>query len=708
MKHRQTLWMTMVLLVGAAVLHVGLTYARPTQQESAKELFERAIFLEESKGDLEGAIALFQKVVKSFPGERTTAAQALFHIGTCYEKLGMREAQKAFQDVIESYPDQAETVKLARQKLAAIAKAMVAAVPQVEDESVSLKQVWSGAGADPLGAVSPLGDYIAFTDWNTGDLAVRDIAAGKNRRLTNKGPWIKSMAFALFPKWSQDGAFIVYNWFNPEKELFEIHMISLKDPKPRVVFDSKEYEYVQPFDVHPDGERAVVACCRDEENFELGFLSLKDGSVAILKNFHQRYSISPPWGFVISPDGRTIAYDNPYQQDENTRDIFLFSTDGGEVLRITDHPSIDFVLDWTPDGRHLLFASGRTGTTDMYMMRIENGKPLGDAVLVKSNLDPLNPWGCTQQGQFYYGIYNSPTDIYVAELDPVSGEFLAPPEKKVRQYEGRNAYPEYSPDGKSIAYVSKRSSLPVATNTISICTLESGEIRDLDPGLRAFNDPQWRPDGKAISMMGMDEDEARGIYQIDIRSEEVTPLVLIEDAETINSHRWSVDGGTVFYTRSKTRRGSPFLIYALDVKTGQSRELPGSPEDARDIAVSADGKWIAFSSRKIKKRRLGIIPTTGGEAQELYSFDVMGEYFMTLAWTPDGKHIYFSSRSNPADDEWDMWRFSLDTKQAKKLSFKEVGFRHPSIHPDGRHMVFSTEGSSTKHSGVWMIDNFLK
>ena len=698
MKQYKTLCLVMVLLVGAALLFSG-----PVQQESARELFEKAIFLEESKGDLEGAIELFQKVVKDFPDERTTAAQALFHVGICYEKLGMREAQKAFQNVIDSYPDQSETVKLARAKLAAISRAK--SPPQAEDQSVSLKQVWSGAGVDALGAVSPLGDYIAFTDWDTGDLAVRDIAAGKNRRITDKGPWLKSQEFALFPKWSQDGQYIVYDWFNPQNDRFEIHKVSLKDSKPAMIYDTTEYEYVQPFDIHPNGEQAIVGFYKDEDICEIGLLTLKDQSVQILKTFKQDYSMNTIWGFVISPDGRTIAYDNQYQNDPKTRDIFLLSADGKEELRLTDHPAVDFVLDWTSDGRHLLFGSGRTGTTDMYIIRIEEGKPLGEAILVKPNLDPLFPMGCTRQDQFFYGLYGRPTDIYVAEIDPVSGEFLATPEKKVRHYEGRNAFPDYSPDGKYIAYVSSRG-FPEAKKTISIGSLESGEIRDLDPGLNTVNGPQWRPDGMAISMMGSDEDSGRGIYQIVLRSEEVSPLVQIEKTETINSHRWSVDGSTLYYTRSKTRRGSPFLIYTLDVKTGQTRELPGSPENAREIDVSPDGKWIVYSNRS-SERILGIIPTAGGEAQELCSFYVIGEMSMTLAWTPDGKYIYFSSKDQLDDGEWDMWRFSMESKQVQQLSFKGVGFRHPSIHPDGRHMVFSTEGDPSHHSGVWMIENFL-
>jgi len=700
MNKKQTLFLVVFLVVGATLL-----YSELVQQESARELFEKAIYLEETKGDLEGAIELYQKVVKNFPDERTTAAQAFFHIGICYEKLGMREAQKAFQSVIDNYPDQAATVKMAREKLAALTTAKAA--PQAEVLGFGLRQVWTGPTVDAAGAVAPNGQYLAITDWNTGDLAVRDIAAGKNRRITDKGPWTKSQAFALFPKWSHDGQSIAYSWFNPEGEFFDLHVVGLNDSKPKALYVSNAHEYMQPFDYHPDGQRVLVGFYKEGDLVEIGFVSVQDGSVQVIKTFQQKYDTDPPWGFVISPDGRTIAYDNLYQKEPKTRDIFLLSVDGTEERRLIDHPAIDAVLDWTSDGRHLLFTSERSGTMDMYVVRIEGGETAGDPTLIKSNLDPHFSLGCKQQDQFFYGVRNSALAIYVAEFDPESGKFLGPPEKQPLIYEGRNAYPDYSPDGKSFVYISFRSSLPNARNVICICSLESGEIRDLDPGLGVFSSPQWRPDGKAISVLGTDENDRRGIYSIDVQSEEVIPLVQIEETERISAHRWSIDGSTLFYTKSKTRSGNPSIIYSLNVSTGKITALPGSPEDARDIDVSPDGKWLVYLNRSIKKRLLGIIPTDGGEAQELYNFDVMGEFMITPSWTPDGKYIYFSIKDNPADEDWDMWRFSLETRHAEPLSLKTVSFRHPSVHPDGRHIIFSTEGVPSHSSGVWVIENFL-
>jgi len=90
MNKKKNLIMVIILFTGISFL-----FSSMIQKETAKELFERALYFEETKGDLEKAIELYSRIVKEFPDERVTAAKAQLHIGMCYEKLGLREAQNA-------------------------------------------------------------------------------------------------------------------------------------------------------------------------------------------------------------------------------------------------------------------------------------------------------------------------------------------------------------------------------------------------------------------------------------------------------------------------------------------------------------------------------------------------------------------------------------------------------------------------------------
>jgi Tol biopolymer transport system component len=398
----------------------------------------------------------------------------------------------------------------------------------------------------------------------------------------------------------------------------------------------------------------------------------------------------------------------------NNRDIFLLSVDGAQESRLIDHPSLDYVLGWTADGTHLLFGSERTGDRGAWIIRIEDGEALGPPRLVKSGIGPAYPLGITRDNQFYYAYNLQTSDVYTTEIDPESGRILAAPKIVVRHYEGNNFFPDYSPDGKYLAYTSLRNSLPMGSNSICIYSLENGDIKELDPGLGRFDYPQWRPDGKAVSLEGSDKDGRKGIYLIEIESDQVSPIVQIADDERIFAHRWSVDGRTLFYTKGK-ERADDSRIFKHEVRTGMSEILPGSPDDAKDIDVSPDGEMLVLLNRSRKERRsLRVMPSGGGDPRELYSFETEGDFIITPAWSPDGEYIFFPKPPATADAEElvggapadDLWRFSIKDQQAQMLDIKMSRIRHLSAHSDGRHIAFSSFGRDLQFSEIWLMENF--
>ncbi len=82
------------------------------------ELLEKAIYTEETVGDLDKAIRVYEKVVAESKGSISAAAQAQFRIGTCYAKQGKaEEAEVAFQAVIDNYPKATHWVTKAKSRL---------------------------------------------------------------------------------------------------------------------------------------------------------------------------------------------------------------------------------------------------------------------------------------------------------------------------------------------------------------------------------------------------------------------------------------------------------------------------------------------------------------------------------------------------------------------------------------------------------------
>ena len=692
----------------AAVLALALSSAG---QQSAEQLYKSGLYEEEVGGNLQKAIGIYQDLLKRFPDSRSIAAMAQLHIGLCHQKLGTKEAEKAFQKVVDNYPEQSEAVREAKEKLFLLLGSR--SLMKTGDAEFKLRQVWAGPEVDILGAVSPDGRYLSFVDWVTGDLAIRELATGKNRRLTNKGPWTKSPEFALFSKWAPDSQRIVYQWWTKD-ETYELRIIDINDPTPRVLYRNQGKEdYVHPFDWSSDGRSILAGFYRvenssAEEISQLGLISVTEGSVKALKtHFEIQSAILKPWGFVFSPDGKYIAYDIPQENEaDEKRDIFLLSVDGGTEIPLIEHPAVDTVIAWTPDSKGLLFNSDRTGTQDVWFIRIAEGKPQGNPELIKPGVGPILPMGITSQGALFYGLPGNATDVYVIGIDPQTGKVSSPAKKAVLLNEGHNANPDYSPDGKHLAYIFT-SSMPAirARQVLGILSLETGRVRELHPDLATFNYPLWAPDGRTISVEGTGKDGRPGIYRVDVQTSDVVPIMLIDKGTLVYSHRWSKDGKVMFYSTGD-RAGKTGSFFVHNFETGQDERITGSPSNAHFFDISPDGKWLALANRE-RNRVIKIMPTSGGDIREICSFEQEGDDSITPAWSADGRHIYFRKLQEPMGNMWDLYRVSVDRGEVQKLDLSMVRFRYMSVHPDGRHIAFSSMGANPEQSQVWVMENFL-
>ena len=151
----------LVVTIGVAA---AVTVASALQESSQhRVLFEKAKFTMETKGDLRGAIALFEEIVSKYPNEREYAAQALLNIGQCYEKLGMEGARGAYQRLIKGYPGQTTAVAAAQERLDSLMRA--ASLAKRGEGDITIRKVLTPKGMLLMWAVSPDGRYLLT--WET-------------------------------------------------------------------------------------------------------------------------------------------------------------------------------------------------------------------------------------------------------------------------------------------------------------------------------------------------------------------------------------------------------------------------------------------------------------------------------------------------------------------------------------------------------------
>jgi len=141
-----------IFVIAAICLGMILLRGASFSQQAAGELFEKALYVEEGQGDLQKALGLYQDILKRFPESREVAAKAQLRIGFCYEKLGIKEAEKAFQQVIDNYPEQSGTVREAQEKLKTLARAQTPS--EKNPVGLTLRKIWSGE-LDITARISP-------------------------------------------------------------------------------------------------------------------------------------------------------------------------------------------------------------------------------------------------------------------------------------------------------------------------------------------------------------------------------------------------------------------------------------------------------------------------------------------------------------------------------------------------------------------------
>jgi Tol biopolymer transport system component len=613
------------------------------------------------------------------------------------KELRLRPGQHELQTVKGGKPTDTKLITITRdgRQIVKVAREQPAPAPQ------ATRLVWADAATGD-GSVSPDGRRFAFVDWDTGDLAVRDLETGKNRRLTNKGTWSESSAFANSPKFSADGTQLAYTWYDTEGGA-SLRVLAVDGGEPITLHSHKDI-WAEAYGWSPDGKTILAGLDLSiRSQLQIALIGVTDRTVRILKSFDGGRRVGR---ISLAPNGRTIAYSRPAEPESVSRSIFLLDVESGQETRATTHAANSDVFAWTTDGRRLVFTVERQQTLDAWATQIADGKPQGAPQLVKADLGIVSPLGFTGDGKLYYGLTFAQPSAYIAALDleketvaatPLPGELFSVMDQLSVQ--------GWSPDGQYLAYTAKDARR--RHNEIRVLSVKDGQTRALQPDLRDLYGFYWSPDGKSFVIRSRKQDQrgTYGIYQIDASTGNVTtilePLVTTDWANP----QWSPDGRGIFCGKGKNG------IFYLDVPAKSEREIlaPGNAVfTSRRFAVSPDGRHLAVLG--IAKDTGGLIlrllPVDGGAARDLLTDDQKtGLGWVT--WTPDRKFLLFT-RVDSDEKLRGLWYIAVDGAKPHKLEVTGIGASrvvNMAVHPNGKQLAVTT--SAFKRCEVWALENFL-
>jgi Tol biopolymer transport system component len=351
-------------------------------------------------------------------------------------------------------------------------------------------------------------------------------------------------------------------------------------------------------------------------------------------------------------------------------------------------------MGWSPDGKSLLFKRGSA----LWALPFDNGKSQGSPALLRPDFGAAS-LGITSSGALYAVKQIIDYQVRVASIDWNSGKFVSAPTSQQEPPGAVGLLPSWSPDGKLLAY-------GYNNGFIKIRSIETGESRELRPGMQYFNTPRWSPDGRSFLAAGRDLKGRSGVYQIDAHSGAASLLIAgsinLQDPDGNAVPVWSPDGKFIYFRRMDK-------ILERDLASGKDREVFRGGQG--EIKVSPDGRYVAALSGLNAEGKtcstLLLIPVAAGDAKELLRLSRPEgiPFLWSVEWTPDSSVVLVIKDTGQRRE---LWQVPIAGSQPRKLDIDLSDWANPasgfSIHPDGRQIAF-TAGRNVPE--IWALENFL-
>jgi TolB protein len=163
--------------------------------------------------------------------------------------------------------------------------------------------------------------------------------------------------------------------------------------------------------------------------------------------------------------------------------------------------------------------------------------------------------------------------------------------------------PSWSPDGRSLAYVS----FEQKQATIWVQNIETTERRRVSARSGLNNSPAWSPDGKVLALTLSRKDGDVDVYTLDLASQMLTRMTFDPGIDT--EPTWSGDGKKLYFTSDRAGAPQIYEVNVADPRTPRRLTFEGS-YNARP-RVSPDGKKLAFVHRQEGNDRIAILDLAG-------------------------------------------------------------------------------------------------
>ena len=336
--------------------------------------------------------------------------------------------------------------------------------------------------------------------------------------------------------------------------------------------------------VSPDGKTVAYTVTRDsiedDESVTQIWVSSWDGSSQRQFTYAETSSSTPGY----SPDGKWLALISDRDSEEDASQFCIMPSDGGEARCLTDLQGGVSDYNWSPDSRHVVLVSQVDPDFDPEADTEDKPDPIV--------IDRL------QFKQDYAGyLRNERSHLFLLDID--SGELVQLTDGIYQEF-----VPSFSPDGKQIAFTTKRGEDPDSHENWDLYVMEAkpgAEARQLTTSPRAdggeSSRPQWSPDGKTIAFT-QGGDPALMWYALFRLA--VVPAaggevqVISNDLDrNVSSPKWSKDGKQIYFLLEDDQS---VQLASIPARGGKIKRLTPTGQVVAGLAVAPKGVVLLTST----------------------------------------------------------------------------------------------------------------
>jgi dipeptidyl aminopeptidase/acylaminoacyl peptidase len=382
----------------------------------------------------------------------------------------------------------------------------------------------------------------------------------------------------------------------------------------------------------PDGKR--IALVVGESFLEKGktnaniYVMNADGSNVRRLTSDPATDNTPRW----SPDGKSLLF---VSNRKDGSQVWVLPMEGGEPKRLTSFSMETGTPMWLADGKHIGFSSmvfPECGADDSCNKKNDEG--LSNGTIQAHMADRLfyRHWTFWKDGKRSH--------IFVFDIDKGTYLDLTPGDFDAPYWSTGGGGFAFSPDGKELCYSSNHDPDEWETTNADlwIVPTSGGAPKNITEINRAYDgDPEYSPDGKYIAyrtqkIPGYESDCFRiAIY--DRRSGETT--ILTESFDNwVDAFHWAPNSREIYFT-AEVEGHVP--LHSVDLKTKQIRKVVDA-KTIDDFVVAPDGKSIALVRRSV------------GEPREIHRVDVENGSLTRLTFF--NKDVEETTDIRPVEEEW--------------------------------------------------------